>query len=217
MPIPENRGEVGSRTWKIFPYRHIGRADDKRSVKKAGTVAAEEEHLSNEGGSSSSIIAELDRSLGSVRRYMIKRLRNPADVDDLAQELYLALLRVDPDRVIDNPLAYVFTRAKYLIRNFWERHNRTMAEPIEELTEDIESDNLVDRQDEYLDIFQHIQDALGWLPPMHAAVLVLRHQDGYSHEEIAARLKLKEDTVHKYLTQARAKIRLYYAAQRGKP
>lgn len=157
------------------------------------------------------VIAELDRSLDRVRRFMVRRLRNPADVDDLAQELYLQLLRVDADRVIDNPLRYLFTRAKYLLADWRDEQGDIVTEPIDDVVDETPSESLSDRLDDYLDISQHVGEVLRLLPPMQAAVLVLFHRDGFSRQEIAARLNLKEDTVKTYLTQARAKVRVRYA------
>jgi RNA polymerase sigma factor (sigma-70 family) len=72
---------------------------------------------------------------------------------------------------------------------------------------------LTDRLEDFVSIQQQIEAALAKLPPMQAAVLVLHKRDGLSYEEVAQKLGLKVETVHKYLTQARLKIRMKVSAE----
>src|SRR5580698_4169421 len=44
-----------------------------------------------------------------LRRYLAARLRNAADASDLAQEVFLRLMRVEHHESIRNPEAYVMT------------------------------------------------------------------------------------------------------------
>jgi RNA polymerase sigma-19 factor, ECF subfamily len=59
-----------------------------------------------------------------------------------------------------------------------------------------------------LNLQQQLERALSQLPSTHAAVLLAHKRDGLSYEEVAAKLNLSVHTVEKYVTQAKARIRL---------
>jgi RNA polymerase sigma factor (sigma-70 family) len=67
---------------------------------------------------------------------------------------------------------------------------------------------------EALDFQNQLDQALAHLKPRHLQILLLHKRDGYSYQEIAQRLNLSVDTIHKYLTQARAQIRLTVARRK---
>jgi RNA polymerase sigma-70 factor (ECF subfamily) len=52
-----------------------------------------------------------------------------------------------------------------------------------------------------------LHSALRQLPPKQAAIIVLRHQHGYSNREIAAALQIPEATVASRLATAKARLR----------
>src|SRR4051812_38471175 len=51
-----------------------------------------------------------------LRRFLSGRVRNRSDVPDLAQEVFLRLLRVEDYRRIQSPEAYLFTIASHVIQ-----------------------------------------------------------------------------------------------------
>lgn len=147
-----------------------------------------------------------------LHRYLLRRLRRPQDVDDLAQEVYLRLLRLDEDKCVRKPLAYLYGIASNVVADFrieaeHEREHLTIdSEVVEEWSEDpsaVLPDDLADR----LNLQQQLNRALSQLPPTHAAVLLAHKRDGMSYEEVATKLNLSVHTVEKYITQAKARIR----------
>src|SRR5262245_17963637 len=50
-----------------------------------------------------------------LRRFLSARLRNAADAPDLAQEVFLRLLRTDRHEAIRSPEAYLFTVASHVL------------------------------------------------------------------------------------------------------
>jgi RNA polymerase sigma-70 factor (ECF subfamily) len=146
-----------------------------------------------------------------LHRYLMRRLRQPQDVDDLAQEVYLRLLRLDDGRFIHKPLAYLYGIASHVLSDF-RIHDNEMADaihrcdPNEDWSEQpacVLPDDLADR----LNLQQQIDCALAQLPPTHAAVLLCHKRDGLSYTETAEKLGLSEHTVAKYVTQGKARIR----------
>jgi hypothetical protein len=73
-----------------------------------------------------SIAARYGRRL---RRFLSVRLRNTADVPDLAQEVFLRLLRVEGYESIRSPEAYLFTIASH-VRDVAEEFNRYNRRPL---------------------------------------------------------------------------------------
>ena len=50
-----------------------------------------------------------------LRRFLVARVRNAADVPDLVQEIYLRMLRVPDIESVRSPEAYLFTVAQHVI------------------------------------------------------------------------------------------------------
>jgi RNA polymerase sigma-70 factor (ECF subfamily) len=146
-----------------------------------------------------------------LHRYLMRRLREPQDVDDLAQSVYERLLRFDDEKVVHKPLAYLYGVASHVLADFRieeERdHEHVVAhdesEDWAECPSCILPDDLADR----LNLQQQIDLAIAQLPPTHAAVLLSHKRDGLSYEEVAEKLGLSIHTVEKYVTQAKARLR----------
>lgn len=147
-----------------------------------------------------------------LHRYLTRRLNNPEDVDDLAQEVYMRLLRIDEDKIIREPLAYLYGVASHVVADFWigaERDRDQLnidGNTVEEWSND-PALALPDDLAERLNLQQQLERALSQLPPMHAAVLLAHKRDGLSYEETAVKLGISVHTVEKYVTQAKARIR----------
>jgi RNA polymerase sigma-70 factor (ECF subfamily) len=144
-----------------------------------------------------------------LHRYLLRRLHNPHDVDDLAQEVYLRLLRVDDETLVRKPLAFVYAVASHVVAEFWRsgtEDNHVEKDPLEQWSEDL-SLALPDDLAERLSLEQQLDRALAQLPPMQAAVLLAHKRDGLSYEETAEKLGISVHTVEKYLTKAKARMR----------
>lgn len=146
-----------------------------------------------------------------LHRYLMKRLRQPQDVDDLAQEVYMRLLTLDEEKTVHKPLAYLYGVASHVLADFRidiedERKAIDRYENVEDWY-DTPACVLPDDIAERLNLQQQIDKAMAQLPPTHAAVLLAHKRDGLSYEEVAEKLGLSIHTVEKYVTQAKARIR----------
>ena len=65
-----------------------------------------------------------------LRRFLKFRLRNPSDVSDLAQEVFMRLLRVPHHEDIRSPEAYLFTVASHVIHQHQQKQ-AAIAAPLE--------------------------------------------------------------------------------------
>jgi RNA polymerase sigma factor (sigma-70 family) len=60
---------------------------------------------------------------------------------------------------------------------------------------------------ERINMERQLESVLAQLPPLHAAILVMKKRDGLSMEEIASELGISIHTVKKYLCRAMAQAR----------
>jgi len=165
------------------------------------------------GTSSTFAVSAFQRYACELKRYLGRRVLVSQDADDLAQEVYLRLLRLDVPQQVQNPLAFIYTVAANVLCDYKvaaRREHESLASENEVPKEELErmSEALADRLEDNLIVQQEIERALSEIPPTHAAVLILRERDGMSWEEVAAKAKLSPHTVKKYLSEVRAMLRL---------
>ncbi len=153
-----------------------------------------------------SFVAGLAAQYGDrLRRFLFTRARNSADVPDLAQEVFLRLMRVDQHEIIRSPEAYLFTVARHVAHQHTLREaNAPDVVDVTEIFPELQmrpSDDPVERA-EVSEKIRNLKRALDQLPPRLATTLLLHRFDGLSLEEIAAILGVARITAAKYLAQA---------------
>lgn len=163
-----------------------------------------DEKISNLAG------AAYEQHRAALHRFLMRRLHNRQNAQDLAQEVYLRLLRVEDREVIRDPLAFLYRLAMNLVYEFRLRRRRDPvlfdSQAAEELAESPLGITAGDLS-EPLCTEHQLKRVLAPLPPMLRAVFVLRKRDGMSNREIAAELGISIHTVKKYLCQAVAQCR----------
>ena len=136
----------------------------------------------------------------SLFQFLRRRVRSSVDVQDLAQETYLRLLRVADLNEVRNPLAYLLQVASHVALEWCDRQPRSDSMVV------LEEDMLVDRQLPELELDarlsqQRLEKALASLSPMMRAVVLLRLRDERSYQEIAAELRITDRQVRRYLAR----------------
>ncbi len=147
-----------------------------------------------------------------LRNFVLHRVSRILDADDVVQEVFLRLLRMPDTDFLKNPRAYICGVALHVVREFKMRDLKAgtwaTVDPAEIV--DLAERPAAVRPDDLpaqVDIQQRIERALLRIPAAHRAVFVLHNRDGYSYEEIAAKLGISVHTVDKYLLQAKVKFR----------
>jgi RNA polymerase sigma factor (sigma-70 family) len=153
-----------------------------------------------------SFVAVLATQYGHrLRRFLFTRTRNSADVPDLAQEVFLRLMRVEEHEVIRSPEAYLFTVARHVAhQHTLHEANAPKVVDITEVFPELQmspSDDPLE-QAEVSSRVRNLKRALDQLPPRLATTLLLHRFDGFSIEEIASQLGVARITAAKYLAQA---------------
>ena len=152
-------------------------------------------------------VADIEKQHGlRLRRFLASRLRHrAADVQDLAQEVFLRLLRINHHETIRSSEAYLYTIAFHVLHQHVLRRS-AMPEAVEitALIDEMESAPESDpaTQAETQQALEELQGALSQLSPKAQAVLLLHRRDGYSLEEIGTRLGISRPMAAKYLGKA---------------
>jgi RNA polymerase sigma factor (sigma-70 family) len=142
---------------------------------------------------------------GRLRRFLRLKASNASDVPDLAQEVFMRLLRVQDHDEIKSPEAYLFTVASHVVHQHAQK--RATAPETLDVGQVLSELQLLSDEDpvSHLETHQRLRElerSLEQLPPRVAMALLLHRFSGYSIEEIATELGVAKITVKKYLAKA---------------
>lgn len=142
-----------------------------------------------------------------LRRFLARqRAGCAADIDDIAQEVFLRLLRYDRSELIDYPQAYLFKIASNVSAEWAMRSSRRMPHHSEWLTELVDTlSPEVELEREMLD--EQLYAAVNELPPRAREILRLHFAEGLPHEEIAHKLGVTRKIVKRDIARAYASLR----------
>jgi len=142
---------------------------------------------------------------GALQGFLARRVRRHPEAAELAQEVYLRMLRVPDLDAIRNPEAYLYTVASNLAKEHARQQRKDAAaldvdDPLvqEQLAElpsvagDLDNEQRIRR----------LREVLQQLPAKCQAAVALQYWHGLSYEEIAQRLGVSTHMVKKYLSQA---------------
>lgn len=140
----------------------------------------------------------------SLLRFIGRRLRGNLEIEDLAQETYLRLLRARDLESVRNPQAYLLTVASHVVSEWHQR------QPPQEMFEAVDAELLVDNAvpEFHLELSQtQLDRALDEIPAMTRAVLVLKFSENRCCKDIARDLGLTERQVRRHLTRGFERLR----------
>ena len=143
-------------------------------------------------------------------RFLAARTADRAVAEDLVQELYLRLERVDLSAGVENPVAYLYRMASNLAldhRRGQERARRRDLEWVdanssrlgtETVDEAVPPDETLHARGRLARLIQAVEE----LTPHCRRVFVLHKLKGHSHAEVARMLGISRSTVEKHMTTA---------------
>lgn len=143
-----------------------------------------------------------DQLRGFLRAYAFRK----DSVDDLVQEVYLALMRHPPREALRDPSAYLYKVGWNILRRANKRA-RGEPETHEPVTLDLLCKETTEDASAELAAEQHLVALLRELPPLYGAVLILNRRDGMSYSQIATRLNISTSQVRRYLGQTLAHLK----------
>jgi RNA polymerase sigma factor (sigma-70 family) len=152
-------------------------------------------------------IAEWARNWNAgLTRFLRRRLPEQIDAEDLAQEVYVRLLRLEKLDFIAEPQAYLYRVASNVAAEWRMRacHAKPhSAEELDTLVAAATPDSLFDEAE----FSAQLDAALQGMPAMVRAVIYLKLRDDMSHEEIAGHLGITPRMVRRLLTTGYAHLR----------
>ncbi|MFC4314943.1 RNA polymerase sigma factor [Steroidobacter flavus] len=144
-----------------------------------------------------------------VRHWLSRRAAVPAaELDDLAQEVFLRLLRYSEKTAVENPLGYLL-RIAGNVASEWRERARVSKPHDQEWLEDllIEPDQEPENSLCKTRTDASVQAAVDKLPFRQRQVLLLRVNEGLTYKQIAERLKLSPRVVLRDLSRAYSQLR----------
>lgn len=144
---------------------------------------------------------------GQLAGFLRRGVRAPEDVQDLAQEVFLRLLRVEKPQLVRSPKAYLYRVAIHVLDEWRSRERRAH---FTSLTDQEEGERAEDIRGEerQRQTTVDVNRALQALPAPQAAALILHWHHGMTYPEIAERLSVTERMVKRYIVKGYAKMRL---------
>lgn len=143
-----------------------------------------------------------------LMQFLRRGRRNRSDAEDFCQEVYVRVYEAAQKQIPSPVRPFVFTVARNLLINRMQ-HDQVVSI---EVMGDLEALNLVadepqpDRAVNAREELRRLQLALDRLPPRCREAVVLKKIEGLSRREIAQRMAISEDTVHRHLTEGRAAL-----------
>jgi RNA polymerase sigma-70 factor (ECF subfamily) len=149
----------------------------------------------------------LEEMRAELLRFMLVRGCNPAEVEDLLQDLYVKLttIRTGP---VSNPRAYLYQMANNLLHDHRRGRRRQQARDDHwtrtRIGPDLEKDAAPSPEQSAIarDELERVNAALASMPDRTAQILKMYRLDGLSQKAIAAGLDLSLSAVEKHLQRA---------------
>ena len=138
----------------------------------------------------------------ALHSFFRRRIRNQAHAADLAQEVYLRMLRVPDPTSIRNPAVYLFTVASNLAKEQATLDQRQAGvdldeAPLEEASTPLSLDGELDLKQRV----DRLERVLGQLSPKCRAAVVLRFKHDLSYREIAGHIGVSTQMAKKYVAR----------------
>jgi RNA polymerase sigma-70 factor (ECF subfamily) len=142
---------------------------------------------------------------GALQAFFRRRAGCRVEAADLAQEVYLRMLRIADTGAILNLEAYLFGVASNVAKEhavLERRHGTTVDIDDTTVQEQIAELPGLDGQIDAEQRVARLREVLRQLPPKCRAAVVLQYRHGLSYAEIAKRLGISTHMVKKYVGQA---------------
>jgi RNA polymerase sigma factor (sigma-70 family) len=142
----------------------------------------------------------------NLLQFLGRRVRSSVEVEDLAQEIYLRLLRAPDLLQVRNPQAYLLRVAGNVVAE-WRRQSPPMESfsveeegvPVDECLPELVLDAALSQE--------RVDQELARMSPMMRAAVLLRLRDEHSYKQIAQELDLTPRQVRRYLARGYESLR----------
>jgi RNA polymerase sigma-70 factor (ECF subfamily) len=146
----------------------------------------------------------------ALQSYIYRRIRTKSDAADLAQEVYVRMLRVSDTEAIRDPQFYLYTVASNLVKEHAVVDQRlATCVNIDDTNVQLRLGELpsLDSELDASQLAEQLRWALEQLPSKWRSAVILQYRYGLTYEEIAHHLGVSSNMVKKYLAQALGRCR----------
>ena len=144
---------------------------------------------------------------GPLRRFIARRSVAPADFEDVAQEVFLRLLRYDRQELVEDPRSYLFKIAANVASEWSMRARQRLPHSAEWLDDLADTVNVID-DIESAQRASALHAALAALSPRAREVMRLHFSEGLTHQSIANQLHVSQRIVKREIINACAALRM---------
>jgi RNA polymerase sigma factor (sigma-70 family) len=140
---------------------------------------------------------------GALVRFLARKLRNPADVQDIRHDIYIRILEAAERELPTSPKAFLFSVARHILIDR-ARRDRIVAI---DLLEDLDVLNVLieeetpERRETGRQQLQKLSELIQRLPDRCRDVVWMRRVEDVPQKVIARRLGIAEATVEKHLVR----------------
>jgi RNA polymerase sigma factor (sigma-70 family) len=208
----------------IDRHKHLGNGDPALASAKATQPGVDAERAQSDdsalavgdtGARNGRVSAWFGRWRKPIRSWFSSRAAVPkTEVDDLAQEVFLRLLRYGDDVAVENPQGYLFRIAANVANEWRDRsrvrqpHDRGWLDQLQ-----IDPSDQPDNAAFQARVSNHLQGAVNQLPKRQRDVLLLHVNEGLTYKQIADRLGITYRIVLRDLTRAYGALRMQLKAE----
>jgi RNA polymerase sigma factor (sigma-70 family) len=138
-----------------------------------------------------------------LQRYLLRVWRNPSEVPDLVQEVYVRVYERAREQLPQQPKAFLFATARNLMTDHLRRsrvvsiHTVHPVEGVEALADELSPERRLNARQE----LGRVAQAFDALSDKCRDVIWFRRVEGLSQRETAERMGLKEDAIESQLSR----------------
>jgi RNA polymerase sigma-70 factor (ECF subfamily) len=144
----------------------------------------------------------VDNFSDGVYRFILKNIKDDDSAKDIVQESFVRLWDKRAGVVFVKAKTYIFTTAYHILIDVVRKNKNTTT-----YSDYYENELTVENQ--FSDLQEILNEALGKLPVIQRTVILLRDYEGYSYQEIGEITKLNESQVKVYIYRARMFLKQY--------
>ena len=142
-----------------------------------------------------------------LRKFLKGKRAVPAsDLDDVAQEVFLRLMRYDRTQLVENPQAYLYKMASNVAAEWAIRSRQAKPHESHWLTALASGDD-PERTSSRGQVEEQVRRAIEALTPRQRRLLKLHHFDGLGYAEIATMSGATQRSVKRALTKSYQRLR----------
>jgi len=148
-----------------------------------------------------------------LRKFLVGRGAIPAsDLDDVAQEVFLRLMRYERAEIIENPQAYLYKMASNVAAE-WAIRGRYVRPHESKWLAGLSAEDRAEDEASQVELQNEVERALLTLAPRQREVLRLQFFEGLSRMQIAERIGTSERSVKRTLIKSYEMLRVKLDAE----